>query len=81
MHAWVLEGWSLEFLTPACVTPYGMQCRYTHVLKTDDDCYIRYPELAATLQQLPDDTIPPKNPHMQAQMRAVYKGVCHPCSV
>ena len=67
---------------PACVKPYGMQRRYTHVLKTDDDCYIRYPALAATLrQQPPDDSSPPKKPHVQIQMRAVYKGVCTSCYI
>ena len=59
-----------------------MQCRYTHVLKTDDDCYIRYPALEATLRQPPrDNTLSPKKPHMHMQMRAVYKGVCNPSYV
>lgn len=45
-------------------------CRYTHVLKTDDDCYIRYRALVATLQQpaVGSRRKPPP------QMTSVYKG-------
>ena len=47
-------------------------CRYTHVLKTDDDCYIRYPALAATLQQ--PNTAEPDEGSSDMQMTGVYKG-------
>ena len=51
-------------------------CRYTHVLKTDDDCYIRFPALAATLQQ-PKMTEPDEGT-LHAQMTGVYKGAHKP---
>ena len=51
-------------------------CSYTHVLKTDDDCYIRYPALAATLQQ-PDKAAPDKGA-LHMQMMGVYKGTDMP---
>ena len=52
----------------------GLQCRYTHVLKTDDDCYIRYSALEATLLQPPTGEAASKKAHMQMQMSAVYMG-------
>ena len=60
-EAFALESWKT-------------QCRYTHVLKTDDDCYIRYPALVATLQQPPAGKAPGRTSRMQTQMSAVYKG-------
>ena len=52
------------------------RCRYTHVLKTDDDCYIRYPALAATLRQ--PDIAGPDEGTSQMQMTGVYKGAGSP---
>ena len=52
------------------------QCRYTHVLKTDDDCYIRYPALAATLQQ--PEIAGSNEGTSQMQMTGVYKGAGSP---
>ena len=46
------------------------------MLKTDDDCYIRYPALAATLRQ--QETAEPDGGTTQVQMRGVYKGAGSP---
>ena len=46
------------------------------MLKTDDDCYIRYPALAATLRQ--PEAAEPDESTSQMQMRGVYKGAGSP---
>ena len=48
------------------------------MLKTDDDCYIRYPALAATVLQPPVGKAAVRKSRVQAQMRGVYKGVRSP---
>ncbi|CAK0738802.1 hypothetical protein CVIRNUC_001095 [Coccomyxa viridis] len=63
-----LPNKSVRLLRYALSSPSG----YTHVLKTDDDCYIRYPALAATLRQ--PETAEPDGGTTQVQMRGVYKG-------
>lgn len=44
------RGEDLECLVSIQRVVTYAQCRYMHVLKTDDHCYIRYSALAATLQ-------------------------------
>ena len=48
------------------------------MLKTDDDCYIRYPALAATVMQPPAGQAAMRKSRVQAQMSGVYKGVRTP---